>query len=1181
MQFFCLCRLSRQTSLVMKLTAYLLMAVFLQASANSNVQNITISETNLTVKKVFSRIKSQTDNVFFYDTGLLKEAHPVTAKLSNATLQRAMDDVCIDQPIIWVLENKSISLVEKNKPYAKERSVINSAKTAILVKGIVTDENNNSLEGVSVMIKGTSVGVVTNIKGQYSIDAGINDILVFSRVGYITQEIVVKELKAIDVKMALEIAKEEEVIVASTGYQKISKERATGSYDLVSKSQLEKPATNIGSRLVGQVAGMQATMDADGNPSFQVRGKTSLYANDKPLIVVDGFAIQGDFNAINPNDVESVTVLKDAAAASIWGARSANGVIVVTTKKAKKGTPLKIDVNVFTRVGQKMDLDYVNPLASSAETVDFEKMIFSKSWSPFINTGSLNSNYYYQNSQATTALYENSFGFLSDADMNNVLNRLKTLNNQDQVSKYLLSNPINTQINLNLYGGSERMTNNLSLLYNKNQTNFKESENTRYIINYRTTANVFKWLDFTFSGYLQMNDSLRNGATLSELKNLSPYDMLLDDNGQYTNITQYYWPVIERQVPKSKFPYANWGYNPIQEIRNRKLSSKQLQIRVQAGLTFKILNGLSFDSKIQFEKATTDFRNFYNDSSFYVRSRVNQAATWNTTSNTITPNLPKGGILAQSKLDIEAYNFRNQLNFTRRFGEMQEITFVAGTEVNNMITQATIYPTAYGYNDETLTVGNFPNGPGGTFYPIKDWLGQNQTFSYTNVFGYRTDRYFSYYGNLAYTLKRKYTISGSARTDASNLISDDPKYRYAPFWSVGGGWNVTHEAFMKPIKWVDDLRLRFTYGYNGNVDNTTAFMPLIAMASSPNVYTNDYTASISSYGNPTLRWEKTGTWNVGMDFSLFSAKLFGKVDVYNKKGRDLIATLSIPSVNGTTSQKLNNAAMTNRGVELTLGTITNIKGDDIVWEGHVNFSYNKNKITKLFVASYRASNLYGGGSAAYVVGKDAYTLWAFQYAGIRQTDKEPTVKGAGTNIYDFTGFTPGDGRDYLLDMGTRIAPYSMGFTNRFKIYNFDFSFLITGKFGHVFNRESFNYPFLSSGRVLPNDKLSEVINANPDKIIPMPLNDNEPRFYFWDRFYPYMSYLAVSASYIRMQEINLTYKLPQKLLHGLRMNSNVSLYAQANNLFTILANKYGEDPEYPKGTIKPQPQFTFGAQLIF
>ncbi len=1169
----------RQILLSMKFVIIFMILGFLNVSAKTNAQKVSISGKDLSLTKVFKEIKDQTGYVFFYDQGLIQKAKPVTIDVKGVSVTEALDLALKDQPLAWIMENRTVTII--NKPVENRLMELSEPLPSppIRITGIVTDEEGNPLEGVSVVVKGTNQGTSTGADGSYSIVVDNNSSLVFSRVGYSSQTIAVKGRAQINVKLSIDITKQQEIVVASTGYQTISKERATGSFDVINTQQLDNPSTNIGSRLIGQAAGVQATVDVNGNPTFEIRGQTSLYANAQPLIVVDGFAIQGDLNSINPNDVESVTILKDAAAASIWGARSANGVIVITTKRAKNGMPLKIDLNVFRRVGQKFDLDYVNPLASSSQTVDYEKLLFSKNWSPLVNNGSLD-NFFFAYSPASTAINEYNLGFLTESEMNTELDKLRGLSNKKQISDLLLSNPASTQVNLTLYGGSERMSNMFSLLYETNQSNFTRTYNNRYMLNYRSSARVFKWLDFNLNGMVQFNDIHNSGVSLDDIQGLAPYDMLLDNDGNYTNINRYYWPAMVRYVPMDKFPYANWAYNPVQEMRNRNLTTKQINMRLQGGLTFHIIRGLSFDSKLQYEYISYDNRGLYNDQTFYVRQTVNQSTTWDPAANKFTRNLPMGGILTQSRQNVNAYNFRNQLNFNREFAGKHEVTLVAGSEINNIVSQTNGYPVTYGYNDETLTVGNFPNGPGGVNRLI-DWQGFTQNFSYTNSFSYRTDRYFSLYGNLAYTFNKKYTISGSARTDASNLITDDPKYRYEPFWSIGAGWNILREDFMKSANWLDMLRVRLTYGYNGNVDKSTAFRPLISMGSSPNVYTGDITATISSFGNPTLRWERTGTWDLGIDFGMLNNKLFGKLDVYNKQGKDLIAVISIPAANGTTSQKLNNAEMANRGVELTLGTTTRLKGNDIVWRGSMNFSYNSNKITKLFVANYAAYSLFYGGTSAYVEGKNANTLWAFQYAGIRESDKEPTVKGSGKDVYDFSTWTPGDGRDYLLDMGTTVAPYGFGFTSQFKIYDFDFSFIITGKFGHVFNRMSFNYPPLWTTRVLPNSAISEVMNGDPNKVVPLPLNQDEGRFYFWDRFYPFMSYLVQSASHLRMQEVNLTYNIPHRLLEKIRMKGDFKVYAQGNNLFTVLANKYGEDPEYPKGFMKPMPQYTFGARFTF
>ncbi|MDR1273561.1 MAG: hypothetical protein LBK12_03330, partial [Odoribacteraceae bacterium] len=228
-----------------------------------------------------------------------------------------------------------------------------------------------------------------------------------------------------------------------------------------------------------------------------------------------------------------------------------------------------------------------------------------------------------------------------------------------------------------------------------------------------------------------------------------------------------------------------------------------------------------------------------------------------------------------------------------------------------------------------------------------------------------------------------------------------------------------------------------------------------------------------------------------------------------------------------------------------------------------------------------------GVTATYVQGNNANTLWCFEYAGVYNdgTDAapnwQPKIKGAGTDVYGYGGWPPGDGRDFTVNMGTKVAPWLLGFTSNFKFNDFNLSFVMTGKFGHVFTRQSFDYPPMWGGRVLPNKKLGEVMNGDPAKISPLPLNgDIEDRYYFWDRFYPYLSYLTESASHVRMREIMLTYDAPASLLAKIGI-SRCQFYGQVTNVFSIYANKFNEDPEFPEGTMKPQPNYTLGLKLQF
>lgn len=1182
----------------------------LGASGHAQMKRITLNMENAELRQVFKRLKQQTGMRFFYNGERLKQAGLKKISIQDLELNEALEEILDGTNLTWSWWKDVIVIQDREV----EAEAVTPAQEKRIIRGTVRDKSGVSLPGVSILVKGTQNGVATDVNGRFEIRVDDNPqlTLVFSFIGMKTREVHPGSAGELNVVLEPDNQALEEVLV--TGYQTISRERATGAFDVISAEQLSRPASDLSSRLVGVTAGVQHNLDEDGNIVFEIRGQTSLNRdNARPLIVVDGFPVEGEFASINPNDVASVTILKDAAAASIWGARSANGVIVVTTKKGQmsgsKGA--QVEVSAFVKVSPKIDLDYYNPLASSAETVEYEQKGFANHYfaGPWGAIDNSYTNSRQSASQAVTALNEHRLGFLSEAELNTTLERLRRQNNKDQIRKYLLQNPLTHQYNVNISGATERMSNMVSLMYESDRDGFQENHKDKLMVNYRTNVHLFKWLDFNFSGMVQYNDIENSGinasglsrygtyrtpnyhAAYGSIQELSPYDMLVDEEGNLTKLAGgFYVPILERLVPTANFPYQDWSYNPITEICNRDLGRKELNTRIQGGLTFRLLEGLTFDTKFQHESYTTTYTDLFREETYYVRELVNTSSTWNKTTNEVTANLPMGGIKDETKVNVRAYNFRNQLNFVRTFADRHDVNVIAGMEVSDRVREQTDYVRTYGYNDETLSVGVFPNGPQGSH--TVSWLGGsndgNAAFGYTNRYAYATDRYFSLFANAAYTFDSKYTLSGSVRTDASNLITDDPKYRYSPFWSVGLGWQISKEEFMKDIAWLDRLNIRATYGYNGNVDKSTSFRPLINVNTTQNNYIHDFTATVESFGNPTLRWEKTGTWDLGIDYSVLAGKLYGKIDIYSKLGKDLIASMTIPSVNGTTNQSLNAAEMTNRGIEVEIASTLPIFGDRIVWTGNLNFSYNKNKITDLYKTNYQAWELYSGGTGSYVEGYDANTLWSFEYAGLinqgteANPDYQPMIKGANGDHYAFSSYAyyTEDPLLFMKDAGSRIAPWGFGFSNSFRIYDFNVSFLLTGKFGHKFMRTSFNYPSMADRRALPNKYYSEIANSDPNQRLPIPFENPDPMYYIWSSFYPYLDYLVESAAHIRLQEVNISYNMPERWLSKTGLSS-LQVYAQGNNLGSWTKNKYKEDPEYPLGTPGLQAAYTFGLRFGF
>lgn len=1197
----------RKLFLIVRMTVIISFFLTVQVfgSAYSQATKLSLEMENTSLEGVINEIRDQSDFRFLYNHEEIQHVQNVNVTREGVTVEEILDHILKDYDLDYRVVNQVVIITPA--PGKTKQAVEETAPEMIqriTYTGTVVDEFGDPVPFAAVVIKGTTLGTAADAGGNFTLEVpeGDYEAIVASSVGFISHQILIGEGNYFEFVLRTDIAGMEEVVV--TGYASISRERATGSFEKVSGEQMDKPSSSISERLVGVLAGVHATVQPDGEIDFEIRGQSSLWADAQPLIVVDGFPIEGDFSSINPNNVESITVLKDAAAASIWGAKSANGVIVITTKRARKGEA-KIEFSAFTKVSPKLDLDYVDPRATSAETIEYEQRGFNSDlfggaliWGyPSHSTFFASSNY----SQAFLPMNEFRQGRITESEMNSELARLATLDNRSQITDEFLRNPVTQQYNLSIYGGNDKMSNKLTVLYENGKDYYKNNNNDEVMVDFRNRVEVAKWLDFDFSGMLQYNDRSTNGISLygstpwsrDGLTSLATYDMLRDEDGNLTDLSHLYYnkPVLDELIPTENFPHSDWSFNPVADLNERDFSTNDLNARVQAGLTFKILKGLTYDSKILYERYSRNTKDVYGENSFAMRQMVNETSTWDMFTGDVTQNIPTGGGLKQSSTSIRNYNFRNQLNFVRTFSDMHAINFVAGSEMSSRVIETNSEPDVIGYDDDKLTVGRMLSPYDNS---TSMWLGYPITYARyfypisldpTHSFTYLTDRYFSLYANLAYTVNDKYTLTGSARTDASNLITDDPQYRYAPFWSAGLGWQLGKEEFLQGLAWLDRLNLRGTYGINGNVDRSTSFLPLLNIGGVANIYTNETTASIGSFGNPTLRWERTKTIDIGIDYSLFSSTVFGSVDVYHRKGEDLIVSESIPSVNGTQTQKFNNGEMVNKGIELKIGTSVPIRGNDIVWIGNLNYAYNHNRITKFFKANYAQYDLLGDWdpTTAYVEGMDANTMWAFEYAGMNNFGTEafpvmaPAIQGVDDAVYPITTWAPvAEARDFMTTQGTRVAPHIFGFVNTFRIYDFDLSIILTGKLGHVYRRHAFNYSPMISGNTIVNDKYSEVANGDPNEFVPIP--ENEMRYYFYDRYVGYMSYLTENASHIRFQEISLSYDVPRNVLSKLGFEW-VRVYVQGNNLGTIVFNNEGEDPEYPIGSMKPMAAYTFGVKI--
>ncbi|MCB0744272.1 MAG: TonB-dependent receptor plug domain-containing protein, partial [Ignavibacteriae bacterium] len=648
--------------------------VFSFSSGDIFSQNVKVqidSDKTITIDEVFNIIKEQTDFNFIYKSDMFEDYPKISVKKGSIKANKLLEEILSKGDFKFNISEENIIIIKKASEFQD-----------IIVSGKITDANGMGIPGITVYVSNRKPasgkitsdfiirGTATDIDGKFTLKAEVGYFLVASGMGYEMYSVQITDQKVYNIVLKEMADVLDEVLIVSTGYQEVTKERATGAYEGISKNQLEKPASSISERIVGMVAGVQSTVNADGTVDFQVRGLSSLSANQEPLIVLDGFPIEGGFNSINPNDVESVTVLKDAAASSIWGAKAANGVIVVVTKKGQKGKT-NVSISSFVKTSSKLDLDYALTRASSSDIIAYEQTAFDSNFfnSAFGPPPGISPNALGAFSQAIVAMNEARLGRITVAERDARLETYRNLDNSKQIRDYLLESPLTQQHNITISGGNDKMTNSVSLLFEDQKSFFQGDQTKKYLINFNNRTNLTKKLTLEFGAMLQRNDVTTNsgqadpiyggGDMLSTIRTLAPWDMLKNADGSLTDMSylKYYKPNLDAFVPYDKFPYSDWSYNPITEVQNRDLSTEQLNARINAGLTIDILDGLRFSSRVQYEQFRTTAENYYSDKTFSVRQFINETSgpEWQS-GGTPTQLVPKGGILEIGTSEVESYN---------------------------------------------------------------------------------------------------------------------------------------------------------------------------------------------------------------------------------------------------------------------------------------------------------------------------------------------------------------------------------------------------------------------------------------------------------------------------------------------------------------------------------------------
>ena len=1141
---------------IMKLTTIIITAFLFQVSANTLAQKITLSRSNVALNQVFKELQGQSGYNFVYTSQMLEGIKTVNVKLKNATLQQALDALFENQPVTYVIKENTVVI--------QRRSLLDQASLAIEIKGKVVDEKGQVFPGVSVKLKGTRVTVATDNNGQFKITVPDNNaVLVFSYVGYNPIEETIKQRTTINVKMVPSESALNDVVV--TGYQSLNKKTLTASISTVQLKDLQSVyQPNIDKLLQGQVPGLtvMSTSGAPGAiPQIRIRGTSTISGNVQPLWVVDGIILDDAVNAsvddiltnrnliasgiggINVDDIETISVLKDAAATAIYGTKAANGVIVITSKKGVSGkTRINYTTNLSVAERPRIDDAY---MMNSKERIDVNMEMIGK--------GILNASSPKAGEYGTASDFERYFIDVNDRKIswNEFESKVKGLEevNTDWF-QYLFRNAFTQRHSLNISGGNERTTFYAS-------GSFLDDKATAKGVDQKTYTGALK-VNTRFGNNIRLGLSLDvnardNTSFFATDSRENPYEWAI-----YTTRAQH---AYDETGGYSHLYYNSLKYNFLENREENWRTSRNFGMRGNIDFEWKLLKDLTYSSLFSYAKQNTTDVDIAQEDSYFVR--VRKKDVYQVVNSTAVPLWLDGGY----RKDKDSYNgnitFRNQLTYNPIFNNVHYLNLMAGQEIRTSK-----------FEDQTTQVYGYSHDRGHQQIPQFDlmrYLGVpywNENLNETAAV--------SYFGVASYTYDNRYSISLNARTDGSNRFGLKTNQLFQPLWAVGLNYQLKEEAFLRDKDWLSYLTLKGSYGSQGNVA-AQAYSDLVATIGTIDVINKEGYLNIIAPKNPTLKWEMNYTTNAALEFGFWKRRLTGSIEFYNKKAVDLLGSKEVSQVTGFNSVQVNWASMRNRGMELSLSSI-NIDSKSFRWSTNVNFGYNKNEVLEVYsvpgvneLTNAQRSNY----SAAAVVGKPINGLWSYRYAGLNKD-------GRATFYTQTEGKTLISGMSSIAGLaysGTTMPLLQGGFTNTLSYKKLSLSALFIGSFGNVIRLRNLSqgyglgYPDATQNMSKewvdrwrqPGDELKTNIPVLETDVFNTTVWGASPSN---GTMYDNSDLRTVKGDFVRLQNLSLSYDLfsPKLRAKGIQ---NIRFMLQGNNLYTWKNSKLkGQDPESTGSTMK-------------
>lgn len=1113
-----------------------------------------------TIESIFRQIKKQSGYEFFYNTAVLDVKENVSLATPNGTLEDILSQV---------LGNKySYSIRDNYILISGKKHVLPDEVKKIVIKGLVKDRKGESLPGVSVLLKGTTVGVATDVKGEFMLTIPAQDTIVlrFTFIGMKTKDVVYRaQEKPIVVVLEESATEVEEVIV--TGYQEIKKERMTGSVEVVtSKDIANKGYTSVEDVLKGQMAGV-AVMNLSGRPGAQarirIRGINSLTGDTNPIWIVDGMPLTGNVPEVSmggtefeetvltsgignipPDDIESITVLKDAAATAIYGSRAANGVIVVTTKR---GTVGRSYINVQVSYGLSEAPDNRLKMMNTKEKIAFERGIYEDF--PGLNVGG----------RVYQLLKKVDNGLLTKVEAETEIERLSKINTNWFDKIFRVAHTQNYSISLS--GGNETTQYYGSLSYLSQEGVMPNNKYESMGASMKLTHDFNKFLRVHFD----VRSSLRNDRSSASPVNpldyatyANTYERLYDEEGNYDYDRSSF---SELSSIRDGYRY---DFNILKDLNDNTTKSRYVSNQVSLKLEFKIMEGLMLSSMGTFSNS-----NNHSMRELVPGSYASKRASWLAgiyTEGEITDDM-NNGMVQESTSRSQQWTIRNQLEFARGFsGGDHYVNAYLGQEVSSS--------KGYGFTSmipewsDVYGVASYPDLTGVTLKSsFTDLLAKLGSHSETQ------DRSASFFMTGSYSYKDRYVVQGSARLDGVDIIGTDN--RFSPLWNVSGKWNVHNESFMTRFGFINQLAFRVSYGFVGSIDRNALPFSVLRKVSNYS-YNGEKIMDRYDPSNPSIKWQRQENRNIGFDASLLNNRINLVVNYYDNDTRNLLDDKKIAASTGRLSVAANVASVNNRGWEISLRTL-NVRTTDFSWVTSVNFTKNKDKVTETYYqdlseVSASTNSTFESIYNLYIQGRPVKAFYGYKYAGVDpytgnslayvdgfddDGNRLGTLTPEGKYVYnmdnDLTTQLANSSRGYL---GRSDPPITGGFTTQFNYKRFSLFAQFTYMTGHL--ARSFQY-YVSGGTTSASARNLLKIEANrwrkPGDMTDVPKYGTSRTEYLYQLF----DFRFEKGDYLKCNNISLGYNLDPALCAKLYI-TRARLNLNMTNVFTLTKFR-GIDPE--------------------